>query len=270
MRMEDLSDKVAVVTGGASGIGKALAQALIARGATVVIADIEAGPLEETAAQIGAHPVQVDVGSRKNMHEFARNVHDLHGGVDLLFSNAGVASLANVADMTTSDWDWLLKVNLYGLIHAIDAFLPLLKANEEGGHLALTASLSGFHVTPGMGGYTVSKFASVALAETLAAELEAEDSDVGVTILCPGPASTHLGSSQRNREPDADAGLVDNDLETSGDGAGLTWADPADIARTLLAAMARGDLYAFTHADMTAEVEERNRRIGEALARIKG
>ena len=112
--------------------------------------------------------------------------------VHLLCNNAGVASTARLADMALSDWQWLLGVNLWGVIHGIKAFLPLLKANPDGGHLVNTASMSGFHVTPDMGGYSVSKFAVVALSETLALELAEDGSKVGVTVLCPGPVSTSL------------------------------------------------------------------------------
>jgi short-subunit dehydrogenase len=128
--------------------------------------------------------------------------------------------------------------------------------------------MSGFHVTPELGGYTVSKFAVMALFETLALELAAEKSRVGLTILCPGPVSTHLGSSQRNR-PDAlaDGAFIDQDLEALDDGQGLRWMDPAAVADLLMDAIRRGDLYAMTHPEWASIVRERHARIETALSR---
>jgi NAD(P)-dependent dehydrogenase (short-subunit alcohol dehydrogenase family) len=264
--MQQLSGKVAVITGGASGIGRGIASRLAAEGMTVVIADVERAALERTAVQIGATGICTDVSSYQSVQALADDVQRRFGRVDLLCNNAGVASTSRIADMALSDWTWILGVNLWGVIHGIKAFLPLLKANPDGGHLVNTASVAGFHVTPELGGYTVSKFAVMALSETLAIELAAAGSAVGVTILCPGPVSTGLGSSQRNR-PDCLAGgaLVDRDLETAGDGGGARWIDPAAVADIMVRAIQRGDLYAITHPEWAGIVQERNARIAEAF-----
>lgn len=264
--MQQLRGRVGVVTGGASGIGKAIAHRLTAEGMRVVIADIERAALEQTAGEIGAVGICTDVSSYQSVQALADEVQRRFGRVDLVCNNAGVASTAGVADMALSDWSWILGVNLWGVIHGIKAFLPLLKANPDGGHLVNTASVAGFHVTPDIGGYTVSKFAVMALSETLAAELAAAGSSVGVTILCPGPVSTKLGSSQRNR-PDALAqgALVDRDLEQTSGGSGARWLDPLQVGERLVCAIRRGDLYAITHPEWDSIVQERHSRIADAF-----
>ncbi len=259
-----LAGKVAVVTGGASGIGRSIAQRLVREGMQVIIADVERAPLASTAEQIGAAAIHTDVTSPSAMQELAAQVQRRFGGVQLFCSNAGVASTARVLDMSRSDWQWLLDVNLYGLVHGIQAFVPLLAENADGGHLAITASMAGFHVTAELGGYSVSKFAVMALAETLALELQAQNSKVGVTILCPGPVSTRLGASQRNRPLTPGGGaLVDRDLQAEGDVA--RWLDPDEVAETLVRAIRRGELYAITHAEWAPIVQERHDRIMAAF-----
>lgn len=265
--LHELAGRIAVVTGGASGIGKAIARRLVAERMTVVIADIEQAALDGAAAQTGATGIRVDVGSAASMQALADEVARRFGGVDLFCGNAGVASTAKIADMAAADWEWLFGVNVWGFIHGVKAFLPLLRARPDGGWLAVTASMSALHVTPGIGGYTVSKFAVTALAETLAVELREEGADVGVTILCPGPVSTRLGSAHRNRPAALSGGaMVDSDLEATEEGGKLRWIAPDAVARTLVEAVRRGDLHAFTHPEMAPLVEERHRRILDALA----
>jgi NAD(P)-dependent dehydrogenase (short-subunit alcohol dehydrogenase family) len=265
--LRPLAGKVAVVTGGASGIGKALGARLVRQGMKVVLADVERAALDKAAAEIGALGIQTDVTSFESVQSVADEVQARCGGVHLLCNNAGVASMASLSDMALADWEWLLGVNLWGVIHGIKAFLPMLRANPDGGHLLNTASMAGLHVTPDMGGYTVSKFAVIALSETLALELADEGSAVGVTILCPGPVSTRLGSSQRNRSPLLPGGaLVDCDLEATEDGGGLRWVDPDRAAAVAVRAVQRGDLYAFTHPEMASLVKDRHATIAKALA----
>ena len=257
--------QVAVVTGGASGIGRSIARRLVTQGMQVVIADVEDGPLISTAAEIGATALHTDVTSPQAMQELAAQVQRRFGAVHLFCSNAGVASTARILDMSLPDWQWLLDVNLYGLIHGIRAFVPLLAENADGGHLAVTASVAGLHVTPQLGGYTVSKFAMMALAETLALELQTQHPNVGITILCPGPVSTQLGASQRNRpHAPTDRALVDRDLQAEGNDA--RWLDPDTVADILIDAIRRGELYAMTHPEWAPIVQERHDRIMAAFA----
>lgn len=264
--LADLAGKVAVVTGGASGIGKGLARELLAQGMQVVIADVELDILSQTATELGATPVATDVSSLSSVENLAAETVRRFGTVHVLCNNAGVGSLGRIADMKPADWDWLLNVNVKGVIHGITTFLPILKRNPDGGHIINTSSLSGFTCLPGLGGYTLTKFAVLALTETLALELAEENSKVGVTALCPGTVRTNLGSSSRNRPAAlAAGGLVDSDLEKTAYGAQFRWLEPETVGAIAVRAMRRGDLYAFTHPDMRGPVDDRHKRIALAM-----
>jgi len=251
---------VAAVTGGASGIGLAIASRLAAEGARVAIADIDGPAVTSAAEAIGARPFVVDVTDQGSVDAFAAQVAAELGQVDLLVSNAGVASVAPLAEMNDADWDWLLGVNLYGTAHAVTAFLPQLRAS--GGRMLLTGSMAGLSPDAGMGGYGVTKFAITAYAEVLAEELAADG--IGVTLLAPGPVRTRLGSSSRNRADAGAGGLRDVDL-SAGDGGGLRWIEPDEVAAVALRAVAEGRRYAITHPDWADVVERRHRAIEAAF-----
>jgi NAD(P)-dependent dehydrogenase (short-subunit alcohol dehydrogenase family) len=268
--LQDLAGKVAVVTGGASGIGKGIAQALVAEGMRVVIADIEPGALDAAAAEIGAVGVRCDVASMQSVQALADTVRERFGTVHVVCNNAGVGSGAKVADMTTADWDWILAVNLKGVVHGVQSFLPILRANPDGGHMVNTASMSGLRVRPGAGGYAVTKFGIVALSETLALELEMEGSKVGVTVLCPGMVHTNIKSSLRNRPSGLPKGaFTDHDIAQTELGARMRWLESIDVGRIVVRAIRNGDLYAITHPEQVTEIEERHRRM-EAAFRVAG
>lgn len=262
----DMAGKTAVVTGGASGIGKGLARRLKAEGMQVVIADIEPAALDAAAAELGVAGVRTDVSAYESVQALAAEVRRRFGTVHLVCNNAGVGSTAKIVDMTIADWRWILGVNLWGAIHGVNVFLPMLLANPDGGHIVNTASMAGLSTLATLGGYSVSKFGVVALSETLAAELEADGAPVGVTVLCPGPVRSNIKTSTRNR-PAAlgDVGLVDSDLETSAEGALMHWMDPDEASEVVVRAIRRGDLYAFTHPDMAPIVADRHDRIAEAF-----
>ena len=264
--ISDLAGKTAVVTGGASGIGLGIARQLRAEGMQVVIADIERAALDAAAEEIGAVGVVTDVASLESVQALAQETVSRFGAVDVVCNNAGVGSGARVADMTPADWDWILGVNLLGVIHGVQAFLPLLSANAEGGHMVNTASMSGLRVRPGAGGYAVTKFGIVALTETLAMELAADGSKVGVSVLCPGMVRTNIKASTRNRPGDLAGGaLADYDIETTELGARMRWLDPDEVGRITVRAIRRGDLYAITHPEQVGEIEERHRRLEAAF-----
>ena len=264
--LKELAGKTAVVTGGASGIGRGIAQALMAEGMQVVIADVEAAALVRTAAEIGAIGIPADVSSMPSVQALADEVRGRFGLVHVICNNAGVGSTAPIAEMTPADWQWILGVNLMGVIHGTRAFLPLLSANPDGGHIVNTASMSGFRIVPGLGGYGVTKFGVMAFSETLALELAAEGSKVGVSVLCPGPVHSNIKASTRNRPGDLAGGaLADSDLEQSEEGRRLRWLDPVDVGRIVVAAIKGGDLYALTHPEMGSMVEERHRAIEAAF-----
>lgn len=265
--LAELKGKVAIVTGGASGIGKGIARQLAAQGMQTVIADIEKSALDNTADELGVTGIVTDVSSMDSMQSLASQVLKQFGSVHLVCNNAGVGSVARIADMTPDDWEWLLNVNLRGVINGVSVFLPILKQNAEAGHIVNTASMGGLATLPGLGGYAVTKFGVVALTETLAEELAEEHSPVGVTLLCPGPVRSNIKDSMRNRSADlADRGLVDTDLESSPHGAQMRWLDPEQVGDIVVRAVNNGDLYAFTHPEMAAIPAARHDRIAAAFA----
>jgi len=263
--MQELKGKVAVVTGGASGIGKGIATQLVRAGAKVVIADIEADALARTAEEIGATGIRADVSNAESVARLAREVQRQFGTAHIVCNNAGVGSVAPIAEMKLADWQWLINVNLWGVIHGVHAFLPMLKSNPDGGHIVNTSSMGGLATMPGLGGYAVTKFAVVALSETLALELAEEASKVGVTVLCPGTVRTNIARSTRNRPAHLAGSLADVDLQHSHFGANMRWLDPEAVGDVVVKAIRRGDLYAFTHPDMKAPILERHQRIADAL-----
>jgi NAD(P)-dependent dehydrogenase (short-subunit alcohol dehydrogenase family) len=262
----DLAGKVAVVTGGASGIGRGIASRLIAQGMKVVIADVERATLDATAEALGATGIPVDVSSLESVKALGDEVLRRFGAVHLVCNNAGVGSVAPLEKMTSADWQWMLGVNLWGVIHGVNVFLPMLKANPDGGHIVNTASMGGLTTLPGLGGYTTTKFAVVAFSETLAAELGEEGSRVGVTVLCPGPVRSNIKSSHRNRPASLPAGgLMDKDLEQSEGAPAMVWLEPEQVGDIVVRAIKRGDLYALTHPDMAGLAAARHERIAEAF-----
>lgn len=257
--MDQLGPGVAVVTGGASGIGLAIAERLVADGMRVCVGDVD-DRVGTIAASIGASGWRIDVTDAASVQGFADEVVRENGTVDLVVSNAGVASLAPLAEMTDADWDWLLGVNFYGTVHTVTSFLPHLR--RPGGRILLTGSMAGLSPDPGMGGYGVTKFAITAYAEVLAVELEPEG--IGVTLLAPGPVRTRLGSSSRNRPAVSVGGLRDADL-AAGDGGGLRWIEPEEAAEIGLRAVRDGRRYAITHPDWVDVVERRHAAIEQAF-----
>jgi NADP-dependent 3-hydroxy acid dehydrogenase YdfG len=204
--METFEGRTAVVTGAASGIGRALAERFAALGMNVVLADVEEPRLAETAAHLresGANvlPVVTDVGSGDSVDALAAKAFDTYGAVHVLCNNAGVGGGGPIAALTTNDWKWVLDVNLWGVIHGIRAFLPTMVASGEEGHIVNTGSIAGMITAPGLGAYGATKFAVVAISETLHAELTLADSRVGVSVLCPGMVNTNIDTADRNRPP---------------------------------------------------------------------
>jgi len=210
--MRDFDQKVAVVTGAASGIGLALAHAAARVKMRVVLADVERGPLDEAAAAVAAHGVETlavptDVSDAAAVEALAGRTIERFGAVHLLCNNAGVAISGPMWMHTLADWQWLLGVNLWGVIHGVRVFTPIMLAQGEPAHIVNTASIAGTVCAPGTGIYNVSKFGVVALSETLSLELEMFGAPVKVSVLCPGFVNTRILDSARNRPATlADAG----------------------------------------------------------------
>ena len=196
--------QVAVVTGAASGLGRALAEQFAARGLAVVLADVEAGPLDEAVATIGATGaaalgVVTDVTVVAQDDALAAATLERFGRVDVVVLNAGVSSFAGpMWEFEVNDWEWVMGVNFGGVVHGMRAFTPHLVA-QGSGHVVLTASMAGITSGPGLGPYMVSKHAVVGLAEGLAADLQLVAPGVGVTVVCPGQMGTNIGNAGRNR-----------------------------------------------------------------------
>lgn len=181
----------ALVTGAGSGIGRAIATALVRRGSTVVLADLSAEAAERTATELGpnAHPAQVDVRDRDAVRELVERTDREHGGLDLLVNNAGTGVGGAISTLTADHWRAQLEVNLYGVIHGIEAAYPLMRARRSG-QICNTGSLSGLIPAPSLGPYSTSKFAVVGLS--LALRAEAATYGVRVSVLCPGFVETPL------------------------------------------------------------------------------
>ncbi len=199
MDFSNLAGKTAVITGAASGIGLALARRLRAEGMELVLADLDGAALAVVAAELGALGAVTDVRQPESVQALAQAAVERFGGVDLLCSNAGVSRMAGIERLTLPDWRWLLEVNLFGAVTVTETFLPILKRNLTGAHILFTASLSSLYPTRAQAAYGATKYALAAFGETLALELEAEEAKVGVTLLCPGPVRTNIGTGYGKR-----------------------------------------------------------------------
>ncbi|WP_426516819.1 SDR family NAD(P)-dependent oxidoreductase [Diaminobutyricibacter sp. McL0618] len=259
--MTEIAGRVAVVTGGASGIGLGIAQELAAAGAHVAIADISLETAASAARIIGAKPFYVDVANTASVARLASDTAHEFGTVDIIVNNAGVGPSGAISRMTLDDWHWLIDVNLFGVINGIQAFLPLLESNAHGGHIVNTSSMSGFAPMPGLGGYAVTKAGVTALTEVLARELIESGSRVRATVLAPGPVATNIGDSQRYRNPVSESGL-----ETFVNRAASTDVlSPRDVGAIVCRAIERDDLFAITHPQFWNRVAERSARLEQAF-----
>jgi len=271
--VDDLGGKVAVITGAASGIGLAMARRFAAEGMKLVLADIERPVLTRAGAALardGADVLTVptDVSLAVDVTALAAATLDHFGDVHLVCNNAGVGSRGlPVADLPLADFEWVLAVNLFGVVHGLQAFLPHLRANDAG-HVVNTASMSGLYHLPRMGPYNASKAAVVALSETLQFELAAEGSHVGVSVLCPSWVRTDISRADRNL-PERFAYHLDTDQMAQITAyksrrrreIGPVMADPADIADQVCDAVKANRFYVLTHPGSVGLFAERARRI---------
>jgi NAD(P)-dependent dehydrogenase (short-subunit alcohol dehydrogenase family) len=263
--MQDFAGRVAVVTGGASGIGLGLARRFGAEGMRVVLGDIEVAALDAAVAELAGAGVEVegvvtDVSDPAQVQALADAAVARFGGVHIVCNNAGVGSGGLSWETTTETWEWVLGVNLWGVINGIRAFVPLLM-QQDAGHIVNTASIAGLVAGPFMGPYNASKHAVVALSETLLHELAMSAAHVHVSVLCPGWVNTRIGESARNRpdrgdgEPDLGAGLS---LLQGVLAQGMA---PEAVAEQVLAAVRAERFWILTHdAEADGWVDAVNRR----------
>ena len=259
----DLTGLTAVVTGGGSGIGQAMCLAWADAGMNVVVADVMAERAQETAAQVEAKGVRAlavacDVGDATSVEALAEQAWRAFGQVNVLCNNAGVVQFGPVTLAPQDDWDWLFRVNLWGVVNVIRAFVPRLRAQGESfRHIVNTASLSGIFAVPGLGVYTASKYAVVGISETLRDELKKDG--VGVSVLCPGPTPSRINETARTTvEPGRRA--LD---EAGGQFRFEETRTAADVAASVKAGVLAGRLYIFSHPGGRGAAE---RRFKEMLA----
>jgi len=264
----ELTGKVAVITGGGSGIGLATARQLAARGARVVLVDRQLQALEQAVGTLqaaGASGVLArtcDVADLAAMQALAADLMATCGRVDILFNNAGVAVGGPIAEMRHADWQWIIDVDLWGPIHGIEAFLPHMRAAGRGGHILFTASFAGLVPNVGLGPYCVAKYGVVALAEVLQKELRSEG--IGVSVLCPMRVATNIGSSERNRDaryggPEASPAVPSQD-DDNPDLAGRVL-DVDEVAALVVKAIDANTLYILPHEESRPFIERRFNRI---------
>ena len=263
--MQDFKDKVAVVTGAASGIGLAAATRFAEEGMKVVLGDIQQDALAATVSTLKAagHDVlgvPVDVSRREQIQNLADQAMSAYGKVNIVHNNAGVVRAGTLEELTDEDWQWVLGVDLWSVIYGVNIFLPLVKQAGEG-HIINTSSSSGIQSAANIAPYNVAKFGVVALTETLRMELDEVDAPIGASVLCPGAVQTRICESERNREAAGVAAAVKSDTdqafrELAGPivEAGIA---PATVADMVIAAVRSNDFWILTHPDWKTVMQER-------------
>jgi len=259
--MQELAGKVAVVTGAGSGIGEGIARAAAGAGMKVVVADIDVRNAERVAADIGENALacKVDVTSLASVEAMRDRALERFGAVHLLCNNAGVWIGALMQDADIKDWQYLINVNFYGVIHGVKAFLPLLLRQGEG-HVVNTASMGGLISGPPEGLYTTTKFAVVGLSEALLLEVAHEG--VGVSVLCPGLVNTNLITQSFAVRPDALDSGIDHQQPAPDVASGI---DPRAVGEQVVDAVREGGFYIITHDDYRDIIAGRHDGILAAL-----
>ena len=263
--MDALRGTVGVVTGGASGIGRALAEALAREGVKIVVADLDEPGMEDAVASIRARggeavAVRTDVSDLGSVRALADRAFGTFGRVHVLCNNAGVGVEGGIEAATHRDWRWVLGVNLWGVIHGLEAFLPRMIAQGEPGHIVNTASMAGLIASKGLGVYNTSKYAVVGLSETLVKDLKPYN--IGVSVLCPMGVTTRIGQSDRNR-PSA----LRNDAPSAAEPVELIGRSlaPDAVAEMVLAAIRANQLYVITHDEGLEPLRRRFERMEQAI-----
>jgi NAD(P)-dependent dehydrogenase (short-subunit alcohol dehydrogenase family) len=259
--MKDVDGRTAFVTGGASGVGLGIAKVLAKAGANVVIADIRQDHLDQAMAffaetNFRVHPVLLDVTERAQFARAADESEKVFGPVHIVCNNAGINMFSPMDECTYDDWDWILGVNLGGVVNGIQTFVPRLKAHGQGGHIVNTASMAAFITGPGAGIYTASKFAVRGLTESLRWNLAPYN--IGVSVLCPGLVNSQIHESDRVRPPELSKsmGPVDPDFMRRLADINKLGMDPVEVGERVLAGIRRNDLYIFPHPEFKEELRE--------------
>jgi NAD(P)-dependent dehydrogenase (short-subunit alcohol dehydrogenase family) len=268
----DISGKTAIVTGAASGIGLGIATALAEAGANVVMADIQKDAVEQAAHGLSGTnkrvmPVRIDVTQEQSVLNALAEAKRAFGKLHIACNNAGVPMHGSkLIDVPPADWTFVIGVNIWGIIHGIRHFVPAILEHGEDGHIVNTASVAGFQNRRGtnQGPYSMSKYAAVSLSEAL--EHELEGTNIGVSVLCPGPINTNIARGARNRPEHmggpqvraSDEAVLAERLTTTG-------LDPKIVGERVVDAIRAKIFYAFVSAVPAETIKARHRRIEEAL-----
>ena len=269
--MKEFKGKVAVITGAASGIGRGLAERCVNEGMKVVLADIDEANLAKAETELKAPGgtvlgVRTDVSKRSDVEMLARRALDAFGQVHLLFNNAGVAAGGAPWEATWNDWEWVIGVNLWGVIHGVKVFTPLMLAQNTECHIINTSSAAGLTVGGGFAPYAATKHAVVALSESLYLSLQQRNSLVKVSVLCPGLVRTNIADAERNRPaelrnepvtmtPEIEAGLAafKAALEAS--------TPPLQVADVVFDAIKREQFYILSHPEWREVIQLRTDKL---------
>jgi NAD(P)-dependent dehydrogenase (short-subunit alcohol dehydrogenase family) len=272
--LQRLENGVAVVTGGGSGIGRAIALEAARAGMHALVADVDEGAAKQVADEVRAlgpraAAAHCDVTDRASVERLAERAWSELGGCQLLCNNAGVLVMGALQERSDADWEWVLGVNLRGVIHGVQAFLPRMLAQDGESHVVNTASMAGHVAFPTLGVYTTSKYAVVGLSESLRADLAR--TRVGVSVLCPGGVQTRITESERNRPARLGTSRV-----TQSDREAVTQAaneqpeemiDPAIVGQKVIRAVRAGEFWILTHPHWRGLVEQRYRDLMAAFDR---
>ena len=263
--MKEVAGKTAFITGGASGIGLAIAREFAGAGMNVVIADLRRDHLDEAEAELNeagakVHAVQLDVTDRKALAAAADETEKVFGKVHLLCNNAGVNIIRPLDEASFEDVDWLLNVNLGGTFNGLLTFIPRIKAHGEGGHILNVSSIAGIITGPGTAIYSATKFGIRGLSDALRFDLAPHR--IGVSVLCPGTVSTRLYESEENRQ-DRFMGEVDETVRKRRAGTGDLFRkvlplgmDAMEVARKALQGVRENRFYIFSHAESEQDIRE--------------
>jgi NAD(P)-dependent dehydrogenase (short-subunit alcohol dehydrogenase family) len=253
--MQNVTGRVAFITGGASGIGLGIAGAFVNAGMKVVLADVRQDHLDEALGiferrgqRAAVHGVRLDVTDREAFEKAAEDAERVFGKVHVLFNNAGVALIGPIKQMKYADWDWGLGVMVGGVVNGIQTFLPRILAHGEGGHIVSTSSITGILPVTGCALYCAAKAAVVGLSEALRGELAPDR--IGVSVFCPGPVQTNIREVARLRpQRYRDSNLVQTEKELQDRPNSDNWMTPDECGKRVLAGLERNDLYIFTHRE---------------------
>ena len=268
--MQDLAGKVAVITGGASGIGLATARRFAQEKMRLVLADIEQGPLDAAVKEIQGLGVEclgvnTDVGDLKHVQALAEKTWERFGGAHIVFNNAGVAVFGPIQEMTHEDWEWVIRVDLWGVIHGVEAFVPRMIKQNQGGHIVNTASFAGLAPNQGLGAYCVAKYGVVGLTECLVRDLKSHG--IGASVLCPMILETNINRSERNRPAEL-GGAKSQRQQTQEESQNMRGRvlTPELAAEKVVKAVKNNELYIHTHEEARDFIRRRFERIDRAFA----